>query len=134
MLAKCLLLCGCMFLSACVDDSYDLSDVDLTMGFGADNLSLPGNNSTKEIQLDQVLKLDGNEYVRIAENGDYYLTAEGQGGEAHPMVDPIVIDGIEASGGFEATFAGIPTAGSGTITLPEEHSVKGTLLSYETQG
>ena len=133
-LAKCLLVCGCMFLSACVDDSYDLSDVDLTMGFGADNLSLPGNNSTKEIQLDQVLKLDGNEYVRIAENGDYYLTAEGQGGEAHPMVDPIVIDGIEASGGFEATFSGIPSAGSGTITLPEEHSVKGTLLSYETQG
>lgn len=124
-----------MSLTGCTDNSYDLSDVDLLMGFGADELALPGNNSTKEIQLDKVLKLNDNDYVHIDENGDYYLAAEGKANtDAHPMVDQIVIEGIEASGSIMADLGSITGAGTGTITLPKEQSVSSTLLSFETQG
>lgn len=68
-------LCGVLVLGSCRDNDFDLSDVDLTVGLGgSDTLTLPGNNSTRAIQMDEVLKLNNSSFVHIAANGDYELS------------------------------------------------------------
>ena len=50
---------GCdigLTLVGCVDKDYDLGEVDMTIGTGG-NLSLPSNNSTENVCLDDVLDL-----------------------------------------------------------------------------
>lgn len=51
-----------------------MSSVDMTIGLGGDTLSLPGNNSTDEIKLEDILDLGNSDFVTIADNGDYYLS------------------------------------------------------------
>lgn len=60
--------------TACTDNSFDLSNIDALIGLGGDDtLQLPGNNSTRAIKLDDVLKLNNSNFVKIADNGDYTL-------------------------------------------------------------
>ena len=81
-------------LVGCVDNSFDFDSLDWTMGFGGDNLALPGNSSIKEIMLDDILELKENENVKIDEKtGNYYFELVGtMGKESHPKVDPVEID------------------------------------------
>lgn len=68
-------LCGVLVLGSCRNNDFDLSDVDMTVGLGgSDTLTLPGNNSTRAIQMDEVLKLNNSSFVHIAANGDYELS------------------------------------------------------------
>ncbi len=75
-------MASCMTFASCMDNNFDLSDVDVTMGFGSESLTLPGNNSTKEILLDDVLELDDSDFILTQENGDYVFFQEGDEVEA----------------------------------------------------
>lgn len=48
-------------LTGCVDDKYDLSNIDTTSRFTVDNLTVPVNLS--EIKLENVVKLDDNDLI-----------------------------------------------------------------------
>ncbi|MDE7347440.1 MAG: hypothetical protein K2N48_11975, partial [Muribaculaceae bacterium] len=55
-------------MTGCVDDKYDLSDIDTTSRFTVDNLTVPVNLS--EIKLKNVVNLDDNENIQKV--GDEY--------------------------------------------------------------
>ncbi|MGM9694346.1 MAG: hypothetical protein ACI3YC_04990 [Alloprevotella sp.] len=68
---------GSAFLTtACVDNSYDLSeDLDLTMGLGSNGLSVPMGNVEK-IYLKDILSVD--ESVKLDNANQYYLVEDGK--------------------------------------------------------
>ena len=70
------LCAGSAFLTtACVDNSYDLSeDLDLTMGLGSNGLSVPMGNVEK-IYLSDILSVD--ESVKLDAANQYYLVEDG---------------------------------------------------------
>lgn len=68
-----MLSCACAF-SGCKDADYDFDNVDMLIGAGGEELELPGNNSTREIILDDFLELNNSDFVHIADNGDYQLS------------------------------------------------------------
>lgn len=59
---------------ACVDNDYDLDNVDLTVGLG-DDIQLPSDNSTADIKLDDVLDLGVNNFLSVSEDGMYNIDA-----------------------------------------------------------
>lgn len=63
-------------LGSCVDSDYDLSNIDATVGINSDTLSLPSDNNTQDITLNDVFDLSFTEFVDIDENGFYYVKAE----------------------------------------------------------
>ena len=62
-------------LAGCTDSDFDLSQVDMTVGLGNGELSLPVS-STDTILLSDVLKLNDSKTVVEQENGDYYFQQE----------------------------------------------------------
>ncbi len=54
-------LAACSALTACVDDNYDLTDIDTTSRFTVNNLTVPVNLS--EIKIEDVVNLDDNENI-----------------------------------------------------------------------
>ena len=83
----CLLMSGGLALTGCSNNDFDLSNIDGTVGFGGDSLSLPGNNSTENIKLDEVLKLDNSDCVKILANGNYTFTkSDDNVSPAHPEI------------------------------------------------
>ena len=81
-----------ILLVNCMNKEYDLNEIDWTLGFGSDKLTLPGNNSTAEILLDDIFSIDGTDIISTRENGDYILS-ENPSPVAHTKVtiDPISI-------------------------------------------
>lgn len=68
---------GLMGFTACADDKYDLSDIDMTIGVGSDEgFALP-SSSTKLIKLGDMLELDDSKNVIINENNDYVFVLDG---------------------------------------------------------
>lgn len=63
-----------LVLSSCIDDSYDLDKVDLTMGLGSDGLSVALGN-TEKIRLGDLLDLD--ESVKLDGKNTFYLVEDG---------------------------------------------------------
>lgn len=61
-------------LTSCLDDSYDLNKVDLTMGLGSDGLAVTLGN-TEDIMLNDIL--DTDESVKLDANNLYYLVENG---------------------------------------------------------
>lgn len=69
-------LMGMLSLTACVDDSYDMSkDIDLTMGLGSEGLQLKVG-STEKIMLADLLETSDD--VKTDAAGLYYLVEDGQ--------------------------------------------------------
>lgn len=69
-------LMGMLSLTACVDDSYDMSkDIDLTMGLGSEGLQLK-LGSTEKIMLADLLETSDD--VKTDAAGLYYLVEDGQ--------------------------------------------------------
>lgn len=83
------LLCLGGGLVACVDDTYDLNDVDLTVTVGGD-LAIPGLN-TEEITLEKILKLENNSSVQADAEGNYTLTQQGKASKTEVTIDPVTI-------------------------------------------
>lgn len=70
------LCAGAAFLlTSCIDDSYDLNKVDLTMGLGSEGLAVKFGN-TEKILLNDILETDNN--VKVQEGTNlYYLVESG---------------------------------------------------------
>ena len=64
----------CLFLFSCIDESYDLDDIDMTIGSYVD-LTLPAC-STSEITLKNIMDLEDDDIVKIVD-GDFYLVEDG---------------------------------------------------------
>lgn len=77
-----------MLLTGCVDNDYDFDHIDATMGLGGDTLWLPSNNSSNEIQLDDILDLDTTGAVKILPNGDYAIDFTEEGNHASSVSIP----------------------------------------------
>lgn len=68
----------CVSLSACVDDSYDMSkDIDMTVGIGSEGLQLK-LGSTERILLKDILEVEEDENINTTEAGLYYLVEKGR--------------------------------------------------------
>lgn len=78
---------SCMFVS-CMDDKYDLDDVDLTLGTSSD-LTLP-SSSTGEILLKNIMDLEEDGVVQSVD-GEYYLVEDGNADVPSVTIDPISI-------------------------------------------
>ncbi len=63
-----------LMLNSCIDDSYDLDKVDMTMGLGSDGLGVKLGN-TEKVLLDSLLDLD--ETVKTDQSNLYYLVKSG---------------------------------------------------------
>lgn len=88
-----LLLVGGLTLADCTDNNYDLSDIDGTVAFGSDKgITLPGNNSTTEIKLSDLIDIDGSDCITTLDNDDYALFKVGDDVDpVHPSIDRIRI-------------------------------------------
>lgn len=70
-----LLLATGLVATSCIDSSFDLNeDIDMTMGFGADGLSVK-LGSTGKVYLDDILDIDKS--VKLDASNVYYLVEEG---------------------------------------------------------
>ena len=69
-------LSGSLLLLGCTNADYDFDKVDYTLGFGSGDITLPSNNSTKEILLDDLLDISTSDLITTEANGDYKLFKE----------------------------------------------------------
>lgn len=70
-----LLLASGLVATSCIDSSFDLDeDIDMTMGFGADGLSVK-LGSTGKVYLEDILDIDKS--VKVDGSNVYYLVEEG---------------------------------------------------------
>ena len=120
--------------SSCVDNSYDLDDIDMTLGVNTD-LTLP-TSSTGDILLKNIMDLKEDGIVQSVPNptkpGEYMYVVK-QAGQAD--IDPVKIDRIELSAPQVESFTSTVNlsdlmgalskahrspARAGGITLPED--------------
>ncbi|MDE7409901.1 MAG: hypothetical protein K2N09_07750, partial [Muribaculaceae bacterium] len=76
-------------MTGCVDDKYDLSDIDTTSRFTVDNLTVPVNLS--EIKLKNVVNLDDNENISTID-GVYAISKDGSISPTEFKLDPINVN------------------------------------------
>lgn len=125
---------GVMVVSGCTDDKYDLNEVDMTVGIGGGELTLPGS-STTNILLDDVLDIDNSECVVIEEDGDYVFRQVGADVEPVKVrIERIVIT-ENTSNSLDVSFttpdlSGLPNA-QGEITLPAEIKADGEVHVFD---
>lgn len=62
-------------LCSCVDDKYDLSDIDMTVGLQVNDLVVPVN--IDEIKLETIFNLEGDGHVQVVD-GEYVLLENGE--------------------------------------------------------
>ena len=86
-----LLLAGGMALTSCTDSNYDLGNIDGTVAFGSDQgITLPGNNSTTEMKLSDLIDIDESDCITTLDNGDYVFYKIGNDVEpARPYIERI---------------------------------------------
>ena len=80
-------------LTGCVDDKYDLSNIDMTSRFTVNNLTVPINLS--EIKLDKVIDLDDNDNVKLVSINGRSCYAIVKSGNINPT--EFSIDGIHVA-------------------------------------
>ena len=73
----------------CVDNDYKLSEIDKTIGLGGD-ITLPSDNSTQDICLNDVLDLASNNFLAISEDGNYNIDVADDNSFSAHMVVPVV--------------------------------------------
>ena len=87
-----LLATGLLTLAGCMNDDYDLGDVDMTVGIGGGVITIPVS-STDSITLSDVLDLTEGGDVKIMSNGDYVFQMAGKNvSAAHPKVDKVKLE------------------------------------------
>lgn len=108
-----LLLTGVMLATSCVDDKYDLSDIDTTTAIKLKDLVLPVN--LEEITLDQVLKVDEDDPddpIKIVDG--YYVIQKGGTFTA----DDVTVDMLDATDNTLVPTLPLVTGTSGTEIMP----------------
>ena len=76
MMFSALLLLGGAVVTGCTDNNYDFDDIDLTVGIGGGELSIP-TSSTTTIKLSEVLDLEENGDVKEDFDGTYRFFKKG---------------------------------------------------------
>ena len=128
------LVAGLGTLAGCTDSDFDLSQVDMTVGLGNGELSLPVS-STDTILLSDVLKLNDSETVVEQENGDYYFQQAGDAvNPTGVSIQPVtVMKSISTSTDLKISLADyLPSAAATTraaVNLKQEAKVQN--FSYE---
>lgn len=77
-----------MTLSGCMDDKYDLSDVDTTIGIQVSNLTIPVNLDA--ITLSNILDLDEGSVIKDVD-GNYAVLINGDFASSDIKVNPVVL-------------------------------------------
>lgn len=81
-----------LLLTSCIDDNYDLSDVDTTSRINVNDLVLPVN--IDPIRLGDVIEIDDESRIQVVNLNDKEFYALVQNGSF--VSDPIEIDGVKA--------------------------------------
>ena len=116
----CVAMAGMFALSGCTDSDYDFNEIDATMGFGSDGLTLPVN-STDTIKLADVLELDGSDCVVEKSNGDYVFEQTGEPVDpVYPEIDNITVSGEPQEGEIELEVVPIPGGTGFTISADDD--------------
>ena len=65
-------------LQGCSTESLDLSDIDTNLGWELKDFKLPGNNSTHDIVMQELIDIDTTGCIKVSPiTGDYYFTKKG---------------------------------------------------------
>ncbi|MCR5131841.1 MAG: hypothetical protein K6C10_10335 [Prevotella sp.] len=115
-----------LFVSACINKDYDLSDVDATIGVGRDSLVLPSNNSTSEIMLDSILDLNNSNFITIAENGDYMFNISDEASQFYSACFDIIKSDAQGPLNGELSFK-VPSLSGNSETF----SFEGKILNFD---
>lgn len=117
--------------TACIDKSYDATDVDLTMGLGTDGLKLKLGN-TERIYLKDIIETDSN--VKTDGTNCFYLTEKGTSDISYTVND--ISSSIDKVARVECKYRVLSwnaelweqTGGQGAeeITIPADFSLYGT--------
>lgn len=75
-----------LLLSGCIDDKYNLSDIDTTSGFNVNDLVLPLN--LDEITLKSIFSIDDDSKIKEI-NGEYVVVTDGDFSSGNVIVDRI---------------------------------------------
>lgn len=115
-LKTCLPLGAAVLFTGCIDDNYDLSDIDKTTQINVNGLVVPVNLDA--IELSEIIKIDEGSKIKIVNVGGTDIYAVSQTGDFHS--DPIEISGFEAPApeiqDARATFELIPETRSISVT------------------
>ena len=95
---------ACLAMSSCVDDNYDLSDIDTTVKVDIDHLTIPIN--LDEILLKNILK--ESDQIKIIDN-QYMVTEDGTFNTAPIEIGAVNISSRQLSS-FEITIPFVPAA------------------------
>lgn len=87
-----LVMASVSVLVGCTNSDYDFNEIDMTLGLGGGELVIP-TSSTKEIALDDILKLEEGESVRILDNGDYAFVQD-----ANTVVTNVNVEKVSLTG------------------------------------
>lgn len=106
-------MASCLALTACVDDKYDLSDVDTTAKFQVNDLTIP--LSLDEITLKSIFDLnedDPDATIKLVD-GKYAVVRTGTFGSSEVQIDPIRLHGSAGNPSqstYETGYTGVPSA------------------------
>ena len=134
--------CAAMGTVSCTDSDYDLSNVDMTVGLGSGELSLP-ISSSDVIPLKEVLKFTDSEVVDTIEGGDYMFAKNGDVvSPARPEIDRITVMKLDAQN-FEfdlgstlrdAVSGLLPNNANGMKRIPVNIDVSKVVHTFEYGG
>ena len=125
-----LLLASGLVATSCIDSSFDLNeDIDMTMAFGGDSLSLK-LGSTGKVYLDDILDIDKS--VKLDDSNVYYLVEEGSTNVDFTVntvtttIRNATLHADQELFNFSEHFKDVP-AGITTIPVPSDWSVSANL-------
>lgn len=105
-------------LSACTDDSYDLSkDIDMTMAIGSEGLQMK-LGTTEKIMLGDLLEVDDEEMFGEDQTGLFYLTMK-KNADFDFNVDPVTTKINEAHLTPEVEVINVDRLGVGSLPVPK---------------
>lgn len=99
---------SCLMLTGCIDDNYDLSDIDTTVKVPVDNLVIPVN--IDEVHLKNIMELSDGSVVKVID-GQYTMQYDGTFESSPIEIDPITMDAPNLS----KSYSNIPTTGAAAI-------------------
>lgn len=122
-------LVACL-LSSCVDEKYDLNNVDLTVGTTGD-LTLP-TSSTDSIILKNLMDLEDDGIVQII-NGEYYIVEDGKADVPKINIDNISIPSPSLTNIETSIDANDIANNARTLDSSSEEMITISLFGYEFQ-
>lgn len=117
----------CFAMAGCIEESYDLENIDMTIGANVD-LTLP-SSSTGEITLKNIMDLEDDGIVQVID-GDFYIQENGAADIPEIKIEAVKIkspklDRIEADVLLNVDAENIPSGQSGKSMAPRRVNIGG---------